>query len=120
MSLIDVFFSMYGKEKYVVNQFVSSEIEIYDIKQDEVKHLISRNSGSRRIDFKKKLTEPCKCCGTKAKFIIVGGSHKMIVDENYVPITIDHVQPRSRNGDNSRGNKQVMCHVCNNKKGNKV
>lgn len=37
-----------------------------------------------------------------------------------VLMTRDHIIPRSKNGADTIGNMQTMCHKCNNKKGNKI
>lgn len=37
-----------------------------------------------------------------------------------VLMTIDHIQPRSKNGSNSLKNLQTMCRICNMEKGDKI
>jgi len=44
--------------------------------------------------------------------------HLELVSEDYIPMTIDHIHPKSKGGSNQLDNLQPMCCFCNNKKSN--
>lgn len=41
-------------------------------------------------------------------------------DGNYIPLTVDHILPKSLGGSNDIENLQPLCYPCNKKKGNKI
>jgi hypothetical protein len=62
----------------------------------------------------------CGKVGTRLlKSVDRGGAvHIDPYTDDLVPITIDHILPKSRGGENHIDNYQPMCFPCNNKKGN--
>lgn len=66
----------------------------------------------------------CKCvsCKREGKKLILGegrGSlHWDVYCEDGVPMTVDHIHPRSKGGSDHLDNLQPMCAYCNFKKGN--
>lgn len=49
-----------------------------------------------------------------------GGIHVDLYTDDLVPITVDHIIPKSLGGKNHIDNYQPMCFPCNNKKGNGI
>jgi hypothetical protein len=47
-----------------------------------------------------------------------GGVHVDLYTDDLVPLTVDHIIPRSLGGEDHMDNYQPMCFPCNNKKGN--
>lgn len=47
-----------------------------------------------------------------------GYTHIDICDDDFYPMSVDHIIPRSKGGPNTLDNLQPMCSVCNTKKGN--
>jgi hypothetical protein len=47
-----------------------------------------------------------------------GGEHWDLYTDDLVPLTVDHIIPRSLGGPDEMSNYQPMCFPCNNKKGN--
>jgi hypothetical protein len=47
-----------------------------------------------------------------------GNKHLDLYCENGVPMTIDHIDPKSKGGSNHLSNYQPMCFICNQRKGN--
>ena len=73
----------------------------------------------RRNDFT--LLSPANPQSDK-ELLYVSQNHKCIGCEYELPLhvlTIDHITPRSRGGQDSVGNLQLMCHTCNAIKGNR-
>lgn len=67
----------------------------------------------------------CKCvsCGREGTQLIkaadaAGGIHWDVYDRELVPLTVDHILPRSKGGKNHIDNYQPMCTICNGIKGN--
>jgi 5-methylcytosine-specific restriction endonuclease McrA len=46
-----------------------------------------------------------------------GGFHVDLYTKDFELMTIDHIHPKSKGGDNSLANLQPMCQTCNSKKG---
>ena len=49
-----------------------------------------------------------------------GGFHVDLYTAEFELMTIDHIQPKSKGGDNTLENLQPMCHTCNTKKADKL
>lgn len=47
-----------------------------------------------------------------------GGKHLDVYDDDFYPLTVDHIIPKSLGGSNELENLQPYCYDCNNKKGN--
>lgn len=67
----------------------------------------------------------CKCteCDNIGTYLALGvdrmgNKHLDLYCENGVPMTIDHIIPKSKGGKNHIDNYQPMCIICNQKKGN--
>jgi len=65
----------------------------------------------------------CKCvnCGIEATQIALGegrGSyHWDVYTDDFYPLTVDHIVPRSKGGSDTLDNYQPMCYKCNQRKG---
>ncbi|MBK7763255.1 MAG: HNH endonuclease [Bacteroidetes bacterium] len=71
----------------------------------------------------KKCTAPG--CNKEGVFLIKakntdGGYHVDLYTQEFELMTIDHIIPKSKGGDNSLENLQPMCHTCNMHKADKV
>lgn len=68
----------------------------------------------------------CKCvkCGKEATQIALGegrGQHHWdLYTDDFYPLTVDHIIPKSRGGSDLLENKQPMCAECNSRKGSKL
>jgi 5-methylcytosine-specific restriction endonuclease McrA len=67
-----------------------------------------------------------KCCRCERKGTILthgldkdGNLHIDLCTEDYHPITIDHIIPKSKGGSNHLSNLRPMCYECNRRRGNK-
>ena len=58
----------------------------------------------------------CACCGSYA-WPASNGDDDVLLAARLANLQIDHVVPRSRGGDDSMDNLQVICHFCNHTKG---
>jgi 5-methylcytosine-specific restriction endonuclease McrA len=81
-----------------------SEIELYFFKKTDYKMLRKKYNSIRKELFKKlnKKQKYCCFCGTKDN------------------LTIDHIIPLIKGGGNSIQNLQLLCKICNSKKGSKI
>jgi 5-methylcytosine-specific restriction endonuclease McrA len=62
----------------------------------------------------------CNRVGTRLiRGSIRGQDHWDVYTDDLIPITVDHIIPRSKGGADELFNKQPMCSPCNAKKGNK-
>lgn len=73
------------------------------IKLNEYKHIPYKRVELSRKNILRRDNGTCQYCGTKAG-----------------PLTIDHILPRSRGGEDSWENLVTACFSCNNKKGNRT
>lgn len=71
----------------------------------------------------------CKCanpeCSNEGHYVIVGkdrsgGVHVDLYTKNFVLMTVDHIYPKSKGGEDILENKQPMCSPCNSSKDSKV
>ena len=71
----------------------------------------------------------CKCvkCGKEATQIALGegkgkksGKHWDLYTNDFYPLTVDHIIPKSRGGGEELENKQPMCYGCNQMKGSRI
>jgi 5-methylcytosine-specific restriction endonuclease McrA len=67
----------------------------------------------------------CKCvkCGVEGTRLALGkannGSlHWDVYTDDFYPLTVDHIIPKSKGGPDHIDNYQPMCYLCNTKKGN--
>ena len=118
MNATDFYFMVRGKEKYIVNMFLRPIIlEISAENLDQIVNLYGRWGKS---NCRKVIAGQCVRCGVKAKYLIVcktSPQRKGLFTQDFVPMTIDHIIPRSKGGPNNQGNKQIMCYNCNAEKG---
>lgn len=67
----------------------------------------------------------CVNCQLEATQLILGrdnggGLHLDVYDDNFYPLTIDHIIPKSKGGSNELSNLDPMCAKCNFNKGNQL
>lgn len=69
----------------------------------------------------------CKCasCGIKGTILARGVRKNKtkswdVYTEDFIPLTVDHIIPKSKGGTNDMDNLQPMCYTCNQLKGNKI
>jgi tRNA-binding EMAP/Myf-like protein len=62
----------------------------------------------------------CLHCGRKGELIVYTKPKNiwLICDRNFIPITLDHIKPKSKGGKNILTNIQPLCYYCNNTKSN--
>jgi len=93
----------FGVHKKLLDVMIS-EIELYFFKKTDYKMLRKKYNSIRKELFKKlnKKQKYCCFCGTKDN------------------LTIDHIIPLIKGGGNSIQNLQLLCKICNSKKGSKI
>jgi 5-methylcytosine-specific restriction endonuclease McrA len=116
-------------------KFASSSFDFSFIKN--IKHistlseLINQNLHCKHnYNFKKlknfsKIGTECKFCARKGKFLVYilenkNNNYWIVCDKNFVPITIDHIKPKSKGGSNKVDNLQPLCYYCNQLKSDKI
>ena len=67
----------------------------------------------------------CKHCGLIGTRLILrmtpnGQKHWEVISDDLIPLTVDHILPRSKGGKNIMENYQTLCVYCNQKKGNNL
>jgi len=68
----------------------------------------------------------CKCvqCGIEGTQLAVGigrnSTHIDVYTDDFYPLTVDHIQPKSLGGSDDLSNLQPMCCLCNWSKGNGI
>lgn len=65
----------------------------------------------------------CVSCGVEGTVLARGidkggGRHWDVYTEDFYPLTVDHIVPKSKGGGDELSNLQPMCSRCNTKKGN--
>lgn len=68
------------------------------------------------------ITHGCNVVGTQLGVGVDrnGNRHVDVYDDDFYPMTVDHIQPKSLGGPDKLENYQPMCYNCNSKKGNGV
>ena len=114
-----------GIKKTYSNAFAT--IKILSTSLDE--KVLKSIDKQRKIKVFAKDNYTCKHCGEQGKYIIRGKFRKdgsgssgnvYIFTKDYIPLTIDHIVPKSLGGRDILSNTQCLCAKCNTGKGNKV
>lgn len=85
-----------------VTKYLNSSEEILEEKRRINRIYVYRTQGRLKKWFNDKSKYGCNYCGKKYR------------------LSIDHIIPRSKNGNDEISNLQVLCVECNSKKGNKI
>lgn len=85
--------------------------------------LRTKYSEHRRLQVFAKKGTACVRCGVEGIHLLSsvdpgGGHHVDLYTQDFTLMTIDHILPRSRGGQNTLANYQPMCQHCNARKGN--
>lgn len=90
-----------------------------------IKLLVKPGSNKRFNTFllmrKEGIKLECVCCKAKpsyAEYTTEYGLRMMISSNNN--LTIDHIIPKAKGGKNDKTNYQIMCRICNNRKGSRI
>jgi 5-methylcytosine-specific restriction endonuclease McrA len=80
-----------------------------------------KNNNFKRLKNFLKIGTQCKFCGKQGKFIVTINENEtnyytIVFDKDFIPITIDHIKPKSKGGSNKVDNLQPLCYYCNNLK----
>lgn len=122
MNILDFWFMIMGKEKYIVNVFLRPVL--FEITPDNLDKIVSLYGRSGQSNCKKILNGQCVACSAKAKYFIIcktsPRARKGLFTQDFVPMTVDHIIPKSKGGTDKQRNKQVMCYTCNAEKGNRI
>jgi hypothetical protein len=110
--------------KYI-KKFNESKVQKfgYDIISEEPIENLEKYKDHRRLKvFYEKGIKCCEC-GIEATKIVHGRDrrgniHIDICTDDYFPLTIDHILPKSKGGSNYINNLRTMCSDCNEKRGN--
>ena len=67
----------------------------------------------------------CVSCGAKGTILARGidkakSKHWDVYTEDFLPLTVDHIFPKSKGGTNDLENLQPMCYTCNQIKADKI
>lgn len=86
--------------------------------------ILKKHKNHRRLSVFFYKGVKCVSCNRKGHFIGLGvdkngGTHLDVYCKDGHPMTVDHIQPVSKGGNDLLENKQPMCQECNSKKGNK-
>lgn len=92
------------------------------VKSYPLSFLMTQNHHRRLKVFLHKGTI-CVTCGLEGTQVCLGidkggGTHLDVYTEDFKPLTVDHIIPKSKGGPMTLNNLQPMCQKCNTKKGN--
>ena len=85
--------------------------------------LQTKYSKHRRLQVFAKKGTICVRCGAEGVHLLAsvdqgGGYHVDLYTADFILMTVDHILPRSKGGENALANYQPMCQHCNGRKGN--
>lgn len=97
----------------IVEVFPLSDLEKF---KDHRRMMVFYNKGCKCV------TPGCDKVGTQLAFGVdhLGNRHIDVYDDDFYPLTVDHILPKSLGGHYTLENLQPMCYNCNNKKGNGI